>query len=163
MKNIRKRIKEGEFFCLKTDKSSRFAVIDRESYLKMGREHTEKDREIDRTEIIEREKVINGHSVMWVKMNNTGERHDQVDRVISSKTTKSNNLSSLYFLIKDHKEKLAWRPVVTGCSGNTLGLSNSVSEFLEAVANSIIDAAEVISTEDLLPNIAELNRKRQPS
>ena len=61
---------------------------------------------------------------------------------------------------KEKNSTVAWRPVVTGCNGNTLGLSNSVSEFLEAVANSIIDAAEVISTEDLLSNIAELNRKR---
>ena len=79
--------------------------------------------------------------------------------MITSKTTKSNNLSSLYFLLKDHKEMLAWRPVVTGCNGNTLGLSNSVSEFLEATANSIINAAEVVSTEDLLADVTEANKK----
>ena len=96
---------------------------------------------------------------MWCKMTNAGENFDHQDRVINSKITNSNNLSSLYFLIKDHKNTLAARPVVTGCSGNSLGLSNSVSELLESVANSVVNAYEVISSEDLLAKIRECNKK----
>ena len=40
------------------------------------------------------------------------------------------------------------RPTVTGCTSNTMGLSNSVSDLLESVANIIQDPYEVISTED---------------
>ena len=92
-------------------------------------------------------------------MTNAGENFDHTDRVINSKVSRSNNLSSLYFLLKDHKLTLAARPVVTGCNGNSLGLSNSVSDFLESIANSILNAYEVISSEDLLAKIAECNRK----
>ena len=159
LKRLRKRIMSGELLVLKTDKSGKFALISREKLKEIGEEHTAGDRKIERKEVNEREKVLNGHSTMWCKMTNAGQDFDHDDRIITSKTTKSNNLSSLYFLIKDHKATLAVRPVVTGCSGNSLGLSNSVSDLLEAVANSVIDAYEVISSEDLLAEVHECNRK----
>ena len=60
-------------------------------------------------------------------------------------------------LLKEHKKDLATRPVVSGCDSNTLGLSNMVSEFIDAVANSIDNPYEVISTEDLLARVHEFN------
>ena len=56
----------------------------------------------------------------------------------------------MYVLVKDHKGDGSTRPVVTGCSSNTVGMSNAVSDFLESVANSIPDAYEVISSEHML-------------
>ena len=44
---------------------------------------------------------------------------------------------------KDHKkESRKTRPVVTGCTSNTRGLSNSVSNFLESIANSVQNPLE---------------------
>ena len=53
---------------MKTDKSNKFAVTHRQQYLEMGANHITKDKAIDRAEIREREKVINGHTSMWLKM-----------------------------------------------------------------------------------------------
>ena len=88
---------------MKTDKSSKFAVTDRENYLKMGEDHTKNDREVTRSEIREKERVLNGHSSMWVKMLNIGENHNHQQRFRESVMTNSNNLANMYLILKDHK------------------------------------------------------------
>ena len=42
---------------------------------------------------------------------------------------------------------------MTGCTGNSKGLSNSVSDVLEAVANGERDPYEVCSGEDMLSRV----------
>ena len=64
-------------------------------------------------------------------------------------STRSNNLADMYLLYKDHKpEAKKTRPVVTGNSSNSRGLSNAVSNLLESVANSDDSAFESISGEE---------------
>lgn len=54
-------------------------------------------------------------------------------------------------MYKDHKKEPGkTRPVVTGCSSNSRGLSNCVSNFLESVANCNASSFESISGEDML-------------
>ena len=161
LRSLRKRIQSGELLVIKTDKSGKFAIIDKAHYLEIGKMHTKNDKEIGRKEIVEREKVINGHARMWCMMTQAGEHFDHEERIMTSKTTKSNNLSSLYFLLKDHKLTLAARPVVTDCNGNSLGLSNSVSDFLESIANSIREAYEVLSSKDLLARYRSVTKEFQ--
>ena len=49
------------------------------------------------------------------------------------------------------------RPVVGGCNSDTLGLSNTLSEVVESVANAVVDPFEVVSSEDLLSRVAGCN------
>ena len=57
----------------------------------------------------------------------TGAAHGHKDRIMTSKVTHSENRADMVLLYKDHKaEAMKTRPVVTGCSSNTAGLSNSV-------------------------------------
>ena len=74
--------------------------------------------------------------------------------------SKSKNLSTMYLVVKVHKkEKGKSRPIVTGNSGNTRGLSNSVSNLLESEANTIINNNfESISSEDMLHTAKESNK-----
>ena len=65
LKSLQKRINNRELIILKTDKSSKFAVTSEQEYLKMGQEHTSKDREITRQELIEIEENLNGHNRAW--------------------------------------------------------------------------------------------------
>ena len=53
---------------VKTDKSSRFAVCSEEAYIRMGQVHTNKDKVIERRELIEIEKLLNAHCVAWSKL-----------------------------------------------------------------------------------------------
>ena len=159
LKELKKKLKEGELIIMLTDKSGKFALTDRETYLEMGKPHIEKDKQIDRNEIKEIEKQINGHTSMWIKMTNQGENHNHEGRTRESKISRSNNLAQMRLLLKDHKENRATRAVVSGCDSNTLGLSNVVSELLEAFCNCVEKPFEVISSEDLLARLHECNRK----
>ena len=159
IKSLRKRIDEEDLIIMKTDKSGKFAVTNREKYERLGEAHTGKDRKIGDDEAREKERVINGHTSMWLKMTCLGEAHNHEDRARESKLSKSLNLADMYLLLKDHKETLSTRPVVTGCNSNTLGLSNIVAELLESVCNSMSSPYEVISTEDMLSRIEDCNRE----
>ena len=67
----------------------------------------------------------------WAKMWGSGDEHGHRERIIDSKVVSSEQLASMYLMYKDHKEKRAKRPVVTGCNSNTKGMSNSVCDLLE--------------------------------
>ena len=125
----------------------------------MGKQQIAVDIEIDRREIRKREKILNSHSAMWCKLSNIGEAHRHKDRIWECKQTKSENLANMYMLAKDHKADLAWRKVVSGCDSDTLGLSNSVSEGLEAVCNSVDEPYEVFSSEDMLACVVDCNKR----
>ena len=102
---------------------------------------------------------MNGHTTFWCKMWRSGDAHGHRDRIKDSKACRSCKVASMYILVKDHKKDGSTRPVVTGCSSNTVGLSNAVSDFLESVANSIPDAYEVISSEDMLARVVAGNEE----
>ena len=134
-----------------TDKSSKLCVMKRSDYLLLGEVHVGKDTVIERDELIRREKILNNHSLTWCKMWNTGENHHHEDRIRQSKVCNSENRAELYLSYKDHKKVPGkTRPIATGCTSNTLALSNSVSSLVESLANAEEKKLEVISTEDLL-------------
>ena len=159
LRSLLRRMRLGELIIMKTDKSGKFCIVSVEDYLKMGEVHVKKDQIIGREEMIEIEKTLNGHAMSWCKIWGTGAAHKHEERVMSSKTTRSENRASLYLMYKDHKKEPGkTRPVVTGCTSNTRGLSNSVSNFLEAVANCNTSNFESISDEDMLSK-TKLNNK----
>ena len=159
LKSLKKRIEEKEIVVLKTDKSTKLCVATMEEYIKMGQKHTKNDKQVYRREIQEIEKNINGHTFAWSKMWDTGGEHGHLGRVIDSKVSHSENVSIMYVVYKDHKKDPGEsRPIVTGNSGHTRGLSNSVSNFLESIANAIANPFECISTEDMLSNTKKANK-----
>ena len=95
-------------------------------------------------------------------MNSSGENWSHMPRIMESKTSKSRNVAKMRLLYKDHKAlPRKTRPLVTGNSSDTLGLSNTVSDVLEAVANNSKDAHELVSTEDLLAKTKIFNQRAQ--
>ena len=81
---------------------------------------------------------------------NCGENHEHRSRIVNSKKSSSENIADMYLLLKDHKEGEKTRPIVTGCTSDTLGMSNSVASVLEAVAASEENPFESISSEDMI-------------
>ena len=105
---------------------------------------------------------MNGHVFFWAKMWGSGDSHGQRDRIIDSKVVSSEQLASLYLMYKDHKkEKGTTRPVVTGCTSNTKGFSNSVSDLLESVNKAKEQGYEVISGEDMLARVENYNQEAE--
>ena len=88
-----------------------------------------------------------------------GESHKHLKRVQESVITHSETSAPMYFLYKDHKKEPGWRPVVSGCNSNTLGISNILSDIIESICNAIEKPYEVISSEDMLHRIEKCNRE----
>ena len=153
LRKLEKRKNEGEIVIIQTDKSSKLCIMRREDYLKLGEDHVGKDEEIGRKEVVEIEKLLNQHAMSWVKMWKTGQDHDHEDRIRQSKVSRSENRADLYLSYKDHKKVPGkTRPIATGCTSNTLALSNSLSNLVESLANAEEKKHEIISTEDLMYN-----------
>ena len=103
LRSILRRIRAGELLVIKTDKSGKFCIVSVQDYLRLGEVHTKKDRKIERGDVIETEKILNGHSNAWCKIWSSGEDHKHLDRIMSSKVSSSENKATLYPLYKDHK------------------------------------------------------------
>ena len=61
--------------------------------------------------------------------------------------------------LKDDKEGGKSRGIVTGCTSNSKGMSNAVSDVLEPVASSMESPYEVLSGEDMLSRVHQANQK----
>ena len=157
IKSLKKRIENDEIVVIKTDKSSKMAVMNKEEYKSMGESTRVKDRKIGREGLIRREKVLNEHTEFWTQMTKAGENHEHNRRIVKSRTSNSNNTANLYFMFKDHKKEVKFRDVASGSTSNTLGLSNVISELVEAISASASENYEVISGEDMIANIEKVN------
>ena len=66
--SLKRRVKSGEIIVLLSDRSGRFSVCSPESYLQMGKKHTDKDQRISWEEVSTTQERMNGHVSMWAKM-----------------------------------------------------------------------------------------------
>ena len=154
------RIKKENLIVMRTDKSGKLCVTSEDKYKEMGKVHVEGDIPIGREKIRETDKVMNEHSSAGCGIWSTGSGHQHEDRIIQSKTSRSENRAKLYLSFKDHKkEQEKTRPIGTANSSNTRAFANSVSDLLESVANSEQRKFEVISTEDLLHSTKNSNKQ----
>ena len=131
----------------------------KDEYLSLGEKLNSKDKEIDRKEMRRIERRINEHTKLWCKILNAGEQHGHFKRIVNSKVTNSEQAASKYLMYKDHKIGGGYRPVVSGCNSNTLGLSNLLSDVLESLCQSVHEPFEIISSEDMLANLEKINRE----
>ena len=162
LKSLMKRIKTDDLVIVKTDKSGKMSATDRDTYIKMGMEHVKGDKIVSRARIKEVDKIMNEHCMAWCGIWGTGQQHGQEDRILASKTSRSENTARLYLTHKDHKAAPnKTRPIGTANSSNTRAFANSVSDFLEAVANAEEEKTEVISSEDMLHNVNKGNIKKE--
>ena len=166
LKSLKKRTEEGEIIIMMTDKSGKFAVADVESYLEMGRVHTAKDREVGQDVVERTQRLFNGHTAMWLKFLNIGADWEHEARMRESCLQETCSVPPMYLLDKDHKERKegalpATRPVVSGCGGMSLSMSNILSDIIEALADARKDPLEVISTEDLKSRIVAHNQEAE--
>ena len=65
---MKKRTDEGSIVILPTDKTGRFAVMDRDSYEEAGMDHVKGDREVGWEDLSMAQKELNGHAAMLIKV-----------------------------------------------------------------------------------------------
>ena len=164
---LRKRTKEGEIVVVLTDKSGKLAVMSMESYLEAGRVHTDKDEEVDEEFARRTQRILNGHTAMWLKIGRVGSNWRHEERHREAHLPHSNLVSAMYMLLKDHKPAGSYdpkkgpptRPVFGAVDAMNVPFSNILSEYVEAIVEAREDTIEVISTEDMLSKADEYNSK----
>ena len=119
----------------------------------MGKGKIEIDKKIDKSQINAVEEKINNHTRMLTKIFNMGEEHGHIKRIQETMITHSETSAPMYYMYKDHKAEPGWRPVVSGCNSNTVGISTLLSDIVESVCNAIEEPYEVVSSEDMLHRI----------
>ena len=77
---LKKRVDDGSVVICETDKSGKLAIVTMEEYIRMGQVHIEKDTEIDQDEVDRKERLLNGHTSMLLKLTNTGQVWDHESR-----------------------------------------------------------------------------------
>ena len=163
--SLKKKVREGSLVVGKTDKSKRFAILSRQQYLDSGRQHTQKDIEIDPDKVKRLQNYVNDH-VYWLKEStNIGLNWQHSDRMTKNLIDKGEQVCQMQLLLKDHKDwseesgkAIPSRPVVSGNNGLNCHLSELVSLLIEPVAFEH-DGSEVDSTDDMLAKINELNSR----
>ena len=70
--SLTERRQNGEVVIFQTDKSSRMAADTATNYIKSMETHISKDEKISKKDLADVEKVINAHSVCWLRMLQAG-------------------------------------------------------------------------------------------
>ena len=166
MSSLQKRVKEGEIVITTTDKSGKFAVVDKELYVEAANVHL-KDEEITVDQVREIEILINRHSMQVVKALEMGTIHGkngQVSRIKKAFRSNGGRPGPVQFLVKDHKKVKEGskipptRQVCSAKSGPSSRLSNLISIILNRIADAIDGKAECTSTEELMRKIFDTNK-----
>ena len=168
LKSILNRVKKGELAIIPTDKTGKFAVMSMSTYIECGLSHTTKDTEVGWAELKLAQNEINGHVSMLAKIFKIGKMWDQQDRVRETMLGGSLTTCPVGLLYKDHK---GWTPakggvpptrhVVGGHVGINMHLSEIVSDIIESCVEYIPGGCEVISTEDFLAQVEDVNTENE--
>ena len=163
VKSLLRRVKEGDIVVIQTDKSGILVVMSMEEYLKAGTVHTAKDDETNHEFAKENQRLLNGHSSMYLKIFNVGSDWNHETRHRETKLNKSCAIPVLRLLFKDHKN---WkpsdgppptRPVCGANTGMNVHFSDLLSMILEPLATSLPGSWEVISTDDYISKCDDYN------
>ena len=166
LKSLKKRVADGSLIVCETDKSGRFAIMSQDEYLLAGEKHVGKDEEVDLDFLLRNQNRLNGHMSMLLKTFNAGADWNHQARLRATMLTHSLSVAPLYLLFKHHK---GWtveaggppprRPVASAGGGQDDHLSETISIFLEPVANKMEGGMETTSTPDFISRLLNLTRK----
>ena len=136
IKSLKKRRDNGEIVVFQTDKSAKMAVDTTGNYLRSMMPHVEKDEVISRKDHTDIEKMINAHSVCWVRFMQAGKDTADMYRIKMSMQSHNAEPACLYSLRKDHKSSTSVdgppvRPVCDVTDGISHRLSYLLSNILE--------------------------------
>ena len=133
LKKLKKRVKEGEVVVLPTDKTSKFAIMDRGTYEKAGLSHAVGDNEVGWGDLTNAQKEVNGHISMLIKVFQIGGTWGHRDRVRETMMGESLQVCPIQLLYKDHKnwtKEKGGVPPTRQVAGGHRGLNVHLSEIV---------------------------------
>ena len=167
LNKIKKRVSNGEFMVVPTDKSGRLAVQSRDSYVASMEPHIRDNPEISLADRNGVERLLNAHCLQLGRILKIGYNHKgHWDRVKSAFTNKFGHVPVLYGLVKDHKARtegqpMKTRPVCGADEGSNAQLSHMLSVIVAAITETLDEELKVTcrSTEEMLCSIEEVNSR----
>ena len=161
IKKLRKRQKDREIVVFQTDKSGKLVVDTPENYVEAARPHVEKDDLVSIEEFRTTEKLINAHSVFWLKMLGVAKDSGDSSRFKMSMQSEGSQFATLYTYRKDHKpceDRIKGPPVRPLCDVSD-SYGHRLTHFISVILKEISDKEPTMcdSTEDMLAAIKEAN------
>ena len=134
------------------------------NYVEAMEKHTENDRKVTEKEVADKERVMNGHSVMFDRMLRIGEKGGQEDRVKQAMTRKVGPvpLRKQYKMVPPDRQSKGppTRPVCGASSSINGPLSHTLSEVLVRFPDEmdLKINTECRSREEMVAGMEETNR-----
>ena len=161
IKSLKRKQKEGEIVIFQTDKSGKLAADTPDNYTEAARPHIEKDMIVTQKEYEDVEKLINAHSLFWMRMLRVGEETGDQERYKRSMKTENSKSSTLYMFRKDHKqcEDDNKGPPVRPLCDVSDSYGHKLSYFASNILKEVTDKEPTVcdSTEDMLAGVREAN------
>jgi len=161
LKSLKQRQKNKEIVVFQTDKSGKMIVDSPENYIEAAKPHFKDDKIIDIKEYNKIEKVVNAHTICWLRMLRVAEDSGDSKRYKTSMLTHDSQPSTLYTYRKDHKEYEDRRkgPPVRPLCDVSDSYGHKLSYFISRILKEINDEQTTVcdSTEDMLAAIREAN------
>ena len=166
LRNLKKRVNEGEILIVPTDKSGRLSVTTKESYVQAMQPHVTNDIVIDLEERADIERKLNGHTLQLARILMLGEDHNHWDRFRSALTNKYGHIPTLSGFLKDHKpftpgQPRKMRPVAGASEANNSQLCHLLAVIMRGLSGTLDEKLMTVcrSTEEMIARIEEVNQK----
>ena len=169
LKQCRDQAKAWMGVFMMTDESKKTSADTAENYITAMKDHFKDDTVMNKEDLANLERELNGHTVMFSKILNIGKEWGHEARVKSAIISKQGYIPKLTGIRKDHKmvppgQELSGPPCrpVCGASRSVNGpLSHILSEILNTMADQLdkVVGTECRSTEELVAGLEEVNKR----
>ena len=164
IRSLKRKRDEGEIVVYQKDKSMRLAVDTTGNYKESMKPHIENDEEISKGDNADIEKLMNAHSVSWLRFLQAGKGSDEY-RIKMSMQSHNNDASVICALRKDHKElsqgaRSEEGPPVRPVCDISDGVNHKLSYLISNLLQEMCDGETVCnSTEDMLASVEMTNQE----
>ena len=161
--SLNRKVDNLEAVITTTDKSSKFSMLEPEIFIDSMKQHTTKDRKIDKNQLKKVVNIMNENSKSVNKIIGTGKFKNQDKRAISNViVSKHPEVPVLSGTDKDHKKcekgEVKMRPIVNAMVGPKKALSESYSKVLNYISESEKSNTVCKNTEELLEAFEQFNK-----
>ena len=136
---LKKKIKEEELVCFKTDKTGYLALDTQENFASKMSKHIKNDKVIGEKEVKTIENKLNKHTEHFLNITKAGENTKQIKRIKGNLKTVDNQIPVLSGSSKDHKELKEdetspdLRPIMGAMVGPNVGIATIASMVIKIV------------------------------
>ena len=162
LRTLAKKTATNQVIVLQADKGKKFVVVDQQTYLSMGQDHTSKDKVVTPGQVRASQKVLSTttRSLVNILGVGTSQSHHAYTRCLENSDSRAEDVPTMKVLPKVHKLLSASghpqsRPVVTAASGISSRVGDLISDFLEPLVGMDVPRLEDQSTEEVLAQLEQ--------